>query len=186
MRRLLIVLCASALAACGHVPLSSIPKLSRLDMMTLDIEALRVAVEMPDELLVRRNSAIITVGLKESAGEPALQERFVLQQIPTDEVSGARPAPAANAQIFRIAEADLARLTALRDLIRIRKTEDPDGTKGFLTVTSAACRLARLPAGPLPVTTMLRTEPDEAYFIMTRNVDLRTLQSPNEIPVCRS
>ena len=89
----------------------------------------------------------------------------------------------------RIAKADIPRLEAMRETVRARRKTDPDGTKGSFTVTSGACRVAALPSGPLFVTTKLKTAPDEAYFVMTRNVDLRTLvsaqQLQTEVPDCR-
>ncbi|MCY6379600.1 hypothetical protein [Hoeflea prorocentri] len=190
MRTLFVVLLAFGLAACGHVPLSSIPKLKRMDFMTMEVEVLRVAVEMPDGLRVRPGSAIINLGLNESAGEPALQERIVLQQVPLSQSAGQLAGLAPNAQVFRIAEADIPRLEAMRETTRARRKVDPDDTKGTLTVTSGACRTATLPSGPLPVTTKLKTAPDEPYFTLTRNVDLRTLvparQLQTEVPLCQS
>lgn len=190
MRVLFGVLLAFALAACGHVPLSSIPKLKGLDFMTMDVEALRVAVEMPEGLLVRPGSAIITIGVNESAGGPVLQERIILRQIPLLQSARQSAGLSSDAQVFRIAKADIPRLEAMRETVRARRKTDPDGTKGSLTVTSGACRVASLPKGPLPVTTKLKTAPDEAYFVMTRNVDLRTLvsaqQLQTEVPDCQS
>ena len=189
MRTLFIVLLAFTLAACGHVPLSSIPKLKGLDFMTMDVEDLRVAVEMPEGLRVRPGSAIINIGVNESAGEPALQERIVLQQVPLAQNARQSAGLSSNAQIFRVAKADIPRLETMRETVRARRKVDPDGTKGSLTVTSGACRVAALPKGPLPVTTKLKTEPDGAYFVMTRNVDLRTLVPAErlqaEVPDCQ-
>ena len=176
MHRIVVVVIVLALAGCGHVPVTSLPKLSRLDIMTLDVEQLRVAVNMPDGLRVR-----------EDVGGPALEERIVLEDV-TNTEPGPASDPSPQARIFRIPQNDVARLEALRETIRQRKAAYPDDTRGYLTVTSAACRAARLPDGPLRVDTWLKTSADEPYFILTRQVDMRSLvprrDLARELPLC--
>lgn len=185
MRAFCLLVVASLVAGCGHVPLTSLPKLSRLDMMTLDARQLRVAVDMPDGLRVQRDSAIIITGLKESPGGPAIEERFVLEELGFTEPGGRPPE---GAQVFRISEADLPRLSALRDQIRQRKQAFPKETSGYLTVTSGGCRTAPLPSGPLYVDTLLRTHDGENYFVLTKDVDLQKLvpakRLAEKVPLC--
>ena len=107
-----------------------------------DARQLRVTVDMPDGLRVQEDSAIIVAGLKESPAGPALEERFVLQEIAPD--GGSLPA---GAQVFRISGSDLQRLETLRAVVRERKRDFPKETRGFLTVTSAGCRTGALPDG---------------------------------------
>ena len=99
MRATYLLVIASMVVGCGHVPVTSLPKLSRLDMMTLDARQLRVAVDMPDGLRVQRDSAIIITGLKESPDGPAVEERFVLEEVKFTEPGGTPPE---GAQVFRI------------------------------------------------------------------------------------
>lgn len=190
MRVFCIAILAFILANCGHVPLSSLPKLKQMDFMTLDVEQLRVAVAMPEGLHVREGSAVIATGIRESAGRPALEERMILQEVQLDQRARTASNLPSRAQIFRIAEEDLTRLETLRRMVRERRQEDPDGTKGYLTVTSGACRSAALPTGPILVNTLLKTASDEAYFVLTRNVNLRSViparQLQSEIPACRT
>lgn len=188
MRCLCVAMMAVVLTNCGHVPLSSLPKLTQLDIMTLDVEQLRVAVAMPEGLRVRKDSAIIITGIRETTDKPSLEERIILQEVSIDERNPTTANLPAGTQIFRIAAEDLARLETLRAIVRRRKQDDPDGTKGYLTVTSGACRLDPLPIGPLFVTTWLKTAKDETYFVVTRNVNLRTViharQLQMQIPDC--
>ncbi len=186
MRISFTLVVALLVSGCGHVPLTSLPKLSRMDMMTLDAEQLRVAVDMPDGLRVQEDSAIIVAGLKESPAGSALEERFVLEEVETGVAAGNLPA---GAQVFRIAESDLQRLEALRAVVRERKRNFPRDTRGFLTVTSSGCRRGALPDGPLYVDTLLRTTDSEDYFVLTNDVDLRKLapiaQLESKLPPCR-
>ena len=172
MRCFFLFAIAIAVAACGHVPVTSLPKLNRLDIMTLDLEQLRVAVVMPERLHVRDGGTVIVLGVKESVAGPALEERVVLANSMAAESGSGLPE---GVQIFRIPPHDIARFDALRETIRQRKQAYPDDTKGFLAVTSNACRTAQLPDGPLPVDTWLRTSPGAPYFILTRRVDMRSL-----------
>ncbi len=185
MRSILITILAFLLASCGHVPLTSLPKLRNLDIMTVDAGALRVAVVMPQGLRVREGSAVIVAGLNPSVAGPSVEETFVLEDVSATENTGALPQ---TAQIFRISESDLPRLEAFRTTVRQRRKEHPDDTGGQLTVTSGGCRTAALPAGPLPVDTLLRTERDGGYFVLTRGVDLRRLTRnadlTTQIPLC--
>jgi len=187
MHRIIAAAIILALAGCGHVPVTSLPKLSKLDIMTLDVKQLRVAVDMPNGLRVRENGAVIAVGLREAAGGPAREERVVLEDV-TNTERGPISDPSPQARIFRIPQHDVARLEALRETIRQRKAAYPDDTKGYLTVTSAACRTAQLPDGPLRVNTWLKTSADEPYFILTRQVDIRSLVPRRdlalELPSC--
>lgn len=188
MRCLRVILLVLILSSCGHVPLTSLPKLKQLNLMTLDVQQLRVAVEMPDGLEVRQGSAIIRTGLRETDTEPALEERIVLQPVQLDDAIKATANLSPRAEVFRIAATDTARVEVLRAAVRQRKKQDPDSASGFLTVTSAACRSAPLPPGPLLVSTKLKTAADETYFVLTRNVDLRAIipaaRLKTDIPVC--
>lgn len=185
MRAPYLLVIASMVVGCGHVPVTSLPKLSRLDMMTLDARQLRVAVDMPDGLRVQTDSAVIITGLKASSAGPAVEERFVLEEVEFTEPGGTPPE---GAQVFRIPEADLPRLSALRDLVRQRKKAFPKETRGYLTVTTGGCRTASLPSGPLLVDTLLKTSDAGTYFVLTNDVDLRKLvpmkQLVEKVPLC--
>lgn len=176
---------ALLLAACGHVPLSSFNELRKLDVMTVDATQLRVAVVTPPELRVPRNSAVIVAGIRESADQPGIEETFVLKELSAVDNSNNLPQ---RAQIFRISAADLPRLDAFRAIVQQRKEESPNGTKGYLTVTSGACVKAPLPSGPLPVDTFLQTHRNDPFFVLTRAVDLRRLKHSGDlissIPAC--
>lgn len=189
MRSIYVAMMAFVLVNCGHVPLSSIPKLKQLNVLTLDVQQLRVAVAMPDGLRVRKGSAVIIIGVRKTADEPALMERIILRETPVKERTNTTSDLPAGAQIFRIAGADVPRLESIRAAVRTRQQDDPDGTKGYLTVTSGACRSNALPNGPLLVNTWLRTDDDDTFFALTRNVDLRAVipadKLQTEVPACK-
>ena len=161
MRRPSTLLLMFLVSGCSHVPLTSLPKLNRLDMMTLDASQLRFAADMPVGLRVRRDSAVIEAGLK---------ERFVLEEITPEEAGGNLTKCA---QAFHLSTVDLRRLEALRAMVRERKQNFLRDTHGYLTVTSSGCRIGPLPDGALHVDTMLKTADREDFFVLTNDVDLR-------------
>ena len=98
--------------------------------------------------------------------------------------------PGLNYEAFKIAPADVPRLRALQDKIRQLKSKYPNDAKGFLSVSTAGCTTAALPQGALLVTTLIKTRNDQAFFILTKDVDLRSIVSKErlemEVPQCKN
>ena len=191
MRKILIGLTFLALAGCGYMPISSMLKLRQLDLMTTDARQIRVAVQMPDALEVREGGAILEIGAERPNPDEGLQERFILEKIngaALADMPGVEPKPGFHLSVFRVAEADMARLTALRGKIKAWKEQDPDGTKGTLSIGADGCRREELPEGALLVSTYLRTDSEDEFITMARNFDLRSIVSESggglDIPPC--
>jgi len=176
--------------SCGSVPLTSMWKLINLDFMTVDPAKIQVAVVMPGTLQVQEGGAIIVAGLQKSKRGPATKERFILQKTNEPLSPGAANYPELNYEVFKIARQDVARLRALQDKIRQLESKYPNDSRGFLSVSAAACSSVALPQGPLLVTTLLKTRDDQAFFILTKDVDLRTIVPKDkleaEFPPCNS
>ena len=177
MRKLLVGLALLALAGCGYMPISSMLKLRQLDLMTADARQIRIAVQMPDALEVREDGAVLEIGAERPNPDENLQERFILEKIDgavLADMPGVEAKPGFHLAVFRMAEADMARLAALRGKIKAWKEQDPDGTKGTLSIGAAGCRREQLPEGALLVSTYLRTDSEQEFITMARNFDLRS------------
>lgn len=160
------------LSACMSVPLSSLPALSRIEFMTTDLSALRVAVRMPDAIRPKAGGAQMEA-LKTL--EDGTKEQSVYLLIPTDEPTGEiQPALAGEAtHVFRLSDADRARFEALRAGLLRHKQEGKRGSLGLGIATKEFCRQRELPSGPIPVTTYLRTSETARYVTLTDRLDLR-------------
>lgn len=193
MQKILIGLVFLALAGCGHMPISSMLKLRQLDFMTADARQIRVAVQMPEALEVHEDGAVLEIGAERRNPDENLQERFILEKLAgaaTAATPGVEPKPGFHLAIFRLAEADMARLAALRGKIKAWKAEDPGGTKGTLSIGAAGCRREQLPEGALLVSTYLKTDGEEEFITMARNVDLRSVVPESsgglDLPPCKT
>jgi hypothetical protein len=77
---LLVVLNFQLLAACGHMPVTSMVKLARVDFQTTDPEKLRVAVRLPNALRARAEGTVLRVAVR--VGKDAEEARdFALREI---------------------------------------------------------------------------------------------------------
>jgi len=174
--------------SCGSVPLTSMWKLVNLDFLTVDPAQIRVAVVMPDTLRVQEDGAVIITGIEKSKRGPAVEERFILQKSIESLSPGVANYPGLDYEAFKIAPADVPRLRALQDKIRQLKSKYPNDANGFLSVSAAGCSIAALPQGALLVTTLIKTRNDQAFFILTKDVDLRSIAPKDklemEVPLC--
>jgi len=176
---LLTALAFPAFSGCGHMPVTSMVRLARIDFQTTDLERLRVAVKLPRMLKARTDGTMLRIGVKLANGVEEARD-FALR-----EVSDAEAEP--GAQAFAIAVADVAQLHAFRAALVLRQQ---GGSGGSLTIAVRpdVCRAAPLPDGPVPFTTWLKTAETNGYVPLARDVDLRSLDGGQDIaariPVC--
>ena len=168
---------------CGSVPLTSLVELSRVDVETTDLAALRVAVRLPEAIKPRVDGvtmdAVATV-----SGEPDQKTTFLL--IETGDRAGsaglpeaARPGFAAYA--YRLSTADLARFDALRRAVMQRRREGKRVSLDLGIATKEFCLVRPLPPGPLLTTTYLLTSETRTYVVVTDDLDLRKEQATAEL-----
>jgi len=194
MRYLLILYLLVPLSACGHVPVTSLLKLSSVDLLTIDPANISVAVLMPPGVRVRENGSKLAISSK-NTGDSSLDrnQEFVLAG--TDFSAGVpghhglpTPAGGQSLSLFMIAGEDLVRMRLLQREIAGQKARNPDAVKGALSVSAAGCLTGSLPNGPLPVTTFMRTARSEPFIVLTRAIDLKSVIPPekiaSELPLC--
>ena len=178
MRSIFAGLALLAVAGCSYMPLSSMLKLRQFDLMTADARQIRVAVQFPDAMAVREDGAELMISVEHAGSGEKLEERFILEQVSGQGVTpGVETRPGSHLEVFRMAEADMERLSALRRTVEGWRATGPDDTKGSLSVGAAGCRRDTLPEGPLIISTYLRLDEAEEFFAVTRNMNLRTFAS---------
>lgn len=180
-----------ALAACTHMPVTSMVRLARVDFTNTDPGELRAAVKLPRAVQPRPNGVSLRIGVRLASGHEEVQD-FLLREVsdPSDVLTLNRELDR-NTHIFayRVDPAEVARLVAFRDALK-RKQDASGGRGGTITIAIRpdACRSADLAQRSVYVTTYLRTPETGSYVPLTRDVDLRTIAAGRdlaaELPLC--
>jgi hypothetical protein len=169
-------------AGCGHMPVTSIIKLARVDFTTTDPEQLRAAIKLPRAVTPKGVALRISVKLANGREE---SEDFILREAsdPSDPLE-LRQELDARSHIFayRLDARETARLAAFRDAL-LKKQAASGGKGGALTIAvrPEACRTGELPTQALLVTTYLRTPETAGYVPLARDVDLRMLSGQRDV-----
>jgi hypothetical protein len=185
--RLLLRTCvALALAGCGHMPVTSMVKLARVDFETSDPAQLRAAIKLPQALRTRPNGVSLRIAVR--VGRAAEEARdFLLRELPLPSELAREAGADSHVFAYRIDEADLSRLAAFRAELLAEKSGGQGGSVS-ISVQPLACKTAELPEGPVYLTTYLRTAETGSYVTLARDVDLRTIAPEqavvDKIPRC--
>jgi len=168
------ILVAALVAGCGHVPLTSLPKLSRIDFKTTNLADLRAGVSLPAEIRPLADGVRMTVTVNPRDG--GRHERsMALEEVRDPAELAALPVvvtPGRRFTVYRLRLVDAANLTAFR----AERILTPDGKNhpGTLSVrVDKVCRTAEFGDKPIPVTSYLKTSETRDYVMLTRDLDLR-------------
>lgn len=191
-----IALLAMLLTACGSVPVSSLWKLRKLQLETLDPVALRVAVVHGPALQLYGQSLVLSVSVSRKVRLPGgttttelLAEKLPLQELrSTTERSllAEYDKPQTVVQIWRIDPAALHRLQALRTNALAWKGTDDGQRELSLGLELAGCQQPG--AQKRLVTTLMRFADPGEYIPILRNLDLAETMPAADLsqrfPVC--
>lgn len=188
-----VLACTGLAGACGHVPLASLPKLSKIDFKTTKLVELRAGVSLPADIRPLPGGVTMTVTVEPKEG--GRHERsYVLEEVKDPVELASLPVvvtPGRRFTVFRLSLHDAAKFTAFRQEHILR----PDGSHnpGKLVLdTPKACRTGDLTGKPIPVTSYLKTSETQEYVMVTRDLDLRdaareadkTIDLATAIPLC--
>jgi hypothetical protein len=181
---------SAALAACGHVPLSTMYRLRNFDARTADPAALRVAVRIPNALQLQPGGVKLAVAYwREGEDANKREEKFLLQEIPAEVAYlTAEQRPGTHIHAFRIAPADVPRMRALQTGIPERQRGGRN--HGTLGISADACHRGGRPDGPIYMTTFIKADEAQGFLTLLENVDLRTAVPKGKtldefLPPCR-
>jgi hypothetical protein len=176
----LVALLAATLASCGHVPVSTMVKLRSFDPLTMNPDAVRVAMRAPAWLEPKPGGASIQLkATREGQTKPEVEERFALELArEPDERRAVDEFGAAGARVwaFRLSPQDAQRLRAMQAQWRERVAQKKAGEPGWRLTLGAdisGCRRGEGVAGPVISTTFLRTDAETGYLTLLKDVDLR-------------
>ena len=179
MRQILLpTLAAATLAACGHLPVSTMWALRNFDAGNVEPALLRAAIRIPDSLEPQPGGVKLEAGWwRDGREDDKHTAKFVLQETtaPADvaPLAGERR-PGTRLIVFRVNPADIPKIHALQAEARAEKLKSPGKTQGTLGIGADACRRGDLPDGPLLMTTFLRTDATRGYLTLLKDVDLRS------------
>ncbi len=188
-----LLLLLVALGGCGHMPVTSMLRLARIDFTSTDPAQLRAAVKLPRVVQPKPHGVALRIGVRLSGGQEEFQD-FMLREVsdPKDVLALHRELDAdTHVFAYQLDPAEAARLGTFREALK-KKQAASGGRGGSLTISvqSQACRSGELPHQPVMLTTYLRTAETGGYVPLARDVDLRTIDPQKDlaaaIPPCGS
>lgn len=188
---LLLILMAGLLTGgCGHVPITSLYKLSSFDVAHADPAVIRAAARAPAALAPRPQGARLTVTHRVPGGSQDVAEVFILEEV--REAAELRQVERFRREgypltVYRLSEADVRRVKALQGTLLADRAAGRGG-HGSLGVAVDACARGVLPPGALLSSTYLKLDAETGYLPVLEDVDLRKEISPEAfaraVPPC--
>ena len=182
---------ALALTGCLSTPPSAVPKLARLNPMEADPADLRIAVRAPETLALRTGDIKLRVAFDGGSEATRLIEEYGAVIVNDAAAAPGVPVQAGDGtQVFiaALSPEDAADLSETQRRIRTWRADGIEG-RGSLSVNATGCAVRPFPPGPIYIATYLQTAPAEAFFAVTRRVDLRRVLArsgvnADTVPTC--
>lgn len=169
--RLSILSALSALlTACGHIPVTSLLAMSRINFETTDISAMRAALRIPLAYQARENRMVVEITQE---GKPPHRSDFTLERLTgAAELSliGSEKRAGQELVVYKLPDAMIAKFEEMRTEARKAKDEK---RKGSLTIKLEPdfCYVAEPPKGSLVFSTYLRTSETRSYVPVLQDLD---------------
>lgn len=164
------------LTGCMTTPISSIPKLMRLDFLTMNFEHVRVGLQLPTYLSLRTGDAVMIIRSRTDGVKDEIVDTFGLIEENMDDAARARFNVEKRAgwatSVWRIKPDDVSRLTVLQEKVRRSRSEGPRIRGSTEIEILRACIAAVLPAGPIYFSTYIKPAENEDYIPMSIDADL--------------
>lgn len=165
-----------ALAACSSIPVASIAPLMRLDMVTTDVETLRVALQLPDGLRSRPGGVVMDLVLKLD-GAPDVTEHFLMVETQgAADLTGLVPMqrPGFGLVAFRLAAADVPRFRAVQATVIAARDKRRRGSLGFGIGAREFCITGATRPARMLASTYLLTAESSGWLTVTDQFDLNS------------
>ncbi len=158
------------LTGCMTTPISSIPKLMRLDFLTMNFEHVRVGLQLPAHLSLGSGDAVMIIRSVTDGVKGESVETFALIE---DKDAAARVQFHAEKRagtatsVWRIKPEEVSRLATLQEKVRLSRI------RGSTEIEILrACVTGVLPTGPVYFSTYIKPAENEDYIAMTVDADL--------------
>ncbi len=171
MKKQILLAVLVVLGACADFVPETLRAVEAVDPLTVDPADIALRLSLPDGVAVLPGSARLQMSARQETGDSIAQE-FILQF---------------EQDVLAVAPRDHAALRALQAQITAWKAEDPDGTKGSLSMFFDPC----LANGPLPpdarASVAIRLAADGTFLPLVTDGDVTQLFArgqPDGIPAC--
>lgn len=164
----------AALPACGHMPITSLLQLSKVNFATTEPRALRAAVQLPSALSPQKVVLRFTGRINKGPDQVA---SFQLEKFDDSTL----PASEGNISAYRLTAADAARLAEFRNSLFRQKAAQGGTGELELTIHPEVCLTAPIPSGPVRATSYVKTSETQAYVPLARDFDLRTVDPVRDL-----
>lgn len=164
------------LTGCMTTPIASIPKLMRLDFLTMNFEHVRVALQLPTYLSLRTGDAVMIIRSTADGVNGETVDTFGLIQENMDDVDRARFNVAKRegwaTSVWRIKPDDVSRLALLQEKVRNSRIKRPRIRGSTEIEILRACIAGLLPAGPIYFSTYIKPAEKDDYIPLSIDSDL--------------
>jgi hypothetical protein len=161
------------LAACAVMPIGSLLPLARIDLMTTDLDRMRVALRLPPSLRPRPTGVQMDVVLRVN-GQPDQTTSLVLVETRDPADLAGLPSAGAGVYVYRLTPEGVAGFTAIRKALADLQAARRQGSLGLGIATREFCALATVPAGPMRSSSYLMTSENSGYVTLLEGFDLRS------------
>jgi hypothetical protein len=121
-----------------------------------------VALVLPEGAAIVPGSAILTLSATRAVADRQTTQNYMLADAKGSDGS----------DIYAISQSDLDAFRTQQSMIAQWKAEEPDGTKGSLSVQLAGCKLGDGPSEDATLSINIRTERDGGFFPLVRDAPL--------------
>jgi hypothetical protein len=173
--RFLLLVSAISLAGCASVPLTSIPKLGRIDFKTTDLGQLRVAMVLPKTLKPKGSSIEMVTKLSFENESPQTNKLQLAQSFAQADFTGLPTdlGPDQKIYVYLLPPAERAKLEQTRRDAQLAKSKGKKGTLDISFAFKEFCSEGTLSTAPILTSTYLSSSETDGYVPLNRNLDLR-------------
>lgn len=172
---------ACLVAACSHVPLTTMVKLSRFDLLKTAPEGLRIAVKYPDSIQIPENGARMRLTVKDkSSGEVRLREdlAFVRVDARDEKVELASELQTGwRVEVYRLPENKVAAFKSFQAYLVSMSDADREKVEGSMDLSVDACLVAPTRPDRIVVSTFLKASEFGGFVPLLRDADLDALMA---------
>ena len=150
-------------------------KLSRIDFMTTDLQRLRIALTLPNDLKPRPGGVHLDLAYRQG-DKPEVKRVINLEESSAapDLVGLPADGEGKKTYVYRLPLAPINELNKIRYEVIVAKSKNE---KGSLTMGIAAkefCANTKISNAPLLVTTYVQSSENDGYVVLTQDIDLRS------------
>ncbi|PHR55070.1 MAG: hypothetical protein COA43_15800 [Robiginitomaculum sp.] len=169
---------------CASVPLMSLPKLARIDVETIDVSKVEVAILTLEGVRLQDDAAMLTLEFEGKITGEKIKGRFVLPQSdePLTKYLQKRTKTGMKMERYHFDEATSADFHSFRSKLFALKKKNPGKNPISFGVMTRPCITAGTNfADSIPLTVYLRTDPNKKFYKLLKKQNMKfTFKNPED------